>query len=217
VFEDLYGPTEATVVNTGQHIEHDCVATPGRDLVSIGKALPGNRAEVLDSERHVAEVGQVGELALSGVQLAEGYLGAPELTARKFVSIAGERWYLTGDSAYRDENGFIHHLGRVDNQLKILGNRIELDEIEVRVRELSGLQLVAALPWPTREGVHHGLVVFLAGQPRTPDARVMAGLAEKLPAYMLPSRLIWLDELPLNQNGKIDRRALLATLSDAED
>jgi D-alanine--poly(phosphoribitol) ligase subunit 1 len=216
IIEDLYGPTEATVVNTGQRIERSCVITPGRDLVSIGMALPGNHAEVLDRDLQLVKPGQVGELALRGVQLAEGYLGAPELTARKFPTIAGERWYLTGDSAYRDEHGFIHHLGRLDNQIKILGNRVELDEIEVRVRELSGLQLVAALPWPTREGVHHGLVVFLAGQPRTPDASLLAGLAQKLPTYMLPSRLIWLDDMPLNQNGKIDRRALLATLSDGQ-
>ena len=216
VVENLYGPTEATVVNTGQRIEHACVVTPGRDLVSIGKALAGNRAEVVDGDGRTAAAGEVGELALSGVQLAEGYLGAPELTSRKFPIRQGERWYLTGDSAYRDERGFIHHLGRLDNQVKILGNRIELDEIEVRVRELTGLPLAAALPWPTREGVHHGLVVFVAGQPHMSQAQLLAGLARTLPAYMLPSRVIWLDELPLNQSGKLDRRALLATLSDPE-
>lgn len=216
VIEDLYGPTETTVVNTGQRIERICVVTPGRDLVSIGMALPGNRTQVFGADGRPVPDGQVGELALSGAQLAEGYLGAPELTARRFPTIDGERWYLTGDSAYCDEHGFIHHLGRLDNQIKILGNRIELDEIEARVRELSGLSSVAALPWPTREGVHHGLVVFLAGEPRTPDASLMSGLAQKLPAYMLPSRLIWIEHMPLNQNGKIDRRALLATLNDAE-
>jgi D-alanine--poly(phosphoribitol) ligase subunit 1 len=216
VVEDLYGPTEATVVNIGQRIDRSYVVTPGRDLISIGMPLPGNRAGVLVGEGRWAETGQIGELALSGVQLAEGYLGAPELTARKFPTIAGERWYLTGDSAYRDEHGFIHHLGRLDNQLKILGNRVERDEIELRVRELSGLQLVAALPWPTREGVHHGLVVFLAGEQHMSSSALLSALGEKLPAYMLPSRLIWLEHMPLNTNGKIDRHALLAMLDGAE-
>jgi D-alanine--poly(phosphoribitol) ligase subunit 1 len=218
VIEDLYGPTETTVVNTGQRIELEdtYVVTPKRDVMSIGTALPGNRAEVLDPSGKVAAVGEVGELALSGVQLAEGYLAAPELTSQKFPVIDGTRWYLTGDSAFRDVEGNLHHLGRIDNQVKILGNRVELEEIEAHVRELTGLSLVAALPWPTRDGVHHGLVVCLAGEHRIPDATILTGLKERVPAYMLPSRLTWVDAMPTNSNGKIDRRALLETLGEPD-
>ncbi|HET6335159.1 MAG TPA: AMP-binding protein [Polyangiales bacterium] len=214
VIEDLYGPTETTVINTGQRIElgDAYVVTPKRDVMSIGTALPGNRAEVFDARGRVANAGEIGELALAGVQLAEGYLGAPELTAKKFPVIDGTRWYFTGDSAFRDEEGNLHHLGRIDNQVKILGNRVELEEIEAHVRELTGLSLVAALPWPTREGVHHGLVVCLAGENRVADADILTGLATRVPAYMLPSRLVWVDAMPTNSNGKIDRRALLETL-----
>jgi D-alanine--poly(phosphoribitol) ligase subunit 1 len=216
VIEDLYGPTETTVVNTGQRIELEGmgVVTPKRDVMSIGTALPGNRAEVLTASGQVAAAGEVGELALAGAQLAEGYLASPELTAKKFPVIDGTRWYLTGDSAFRDLAGNLHHLGRIDNQVKILGNRVELEEIEAHVRELAGLSLVAALPWPTREGVHHGLVVCLAGEHRVPDATILSGLQERVPAYMLPSRLIWIDAMPTNSNGKIDRRALIETLAE---
>lgn len=218
VVEDLYGPTETTVINTGQRIEPNgaYVATPQRDVLSIGKALPGNRAEVFNAAGRIAATGETGELALSGVQLSEGYLGAPELTAKRFPWIAGERWYLTGDSAFRDADGNLHHLGRIDNQVKILGNRVELEEIEAHVRELTGLSLVAALPWPTREGVHHGLVVCLSGERRIPDATITTGLQARVPAYMLPSRLVWVEQMPTNSNGKIDRRALLETLGDSE-
>jgi amino acid adenylation domain-containing protein len=216
VVEDLYGPTETTVVNTGQRIEGTYVLTPKRDVMSIGTALPGNRAEVLNAAGEIAPAGEVGELALSGVQLAEGYLGAPELTERKFPVIDGIRWYLTGDSAFRDAQGLLHHLGRLDNQVKILGNRVELEEIEAHVRELTGLTLVAALPWPTRDGVHHGLVVCMAGEQRPADATVMTGLQARVPAYMLPSRLIWVEDMPVNQNGKIDRRAVLEALGEPD-
>jgi D-alanine--poly(phosphoribitol) ligase subunit 1 len=218
VIEDLYGPTETTVINTGQRIalEGTYVVTPKRDVISIGTALPGNRAEVWNASGRIADVDEVGELALSGVQLAEGYLGAPELTAKKFPVIDGTRWYFTGDSAFRDAEGNLHHLGRIDNQVKILGNRVELEEIEAHVRELTGLSLVAALPWPTREGVHHGLVVCLAGEHSIADPEIMAGLAARVPAYMLPSRLVWVDAMPTNSNGKIDRRALLETLGDPQ-
>jgi D-alanine--poly(phosphoribitol) ligase subunit 1 len=206
------------VINTGQRIEPEgtYVATPQRDVMSIGMALPGNRAEVFDASGRIAAAGEIGELALSGVQLAEGYLGAPELTAKKFPVIDGVRWYLTGDSAFRDAQGYLHHLGRIDNQVKILGNRVELEEIEAHVRELTGLSLIAALPWPTREGVHHGLVVCLSGDERVPDATILTGLQARVPAYMLPSRLLWVDRMPTNSNGKIDRRALLETLGEPE-
>lgn len=219
VIEDLYGPTETTVVNTGQRIELEgtYVVTPKRDVMSIGTALPGNRAEVLNASGHTAEVREVGELALAGVQLAEGYLAAPELTAKKFPVLDGTRWYLTGDSAFRDAEGNLHHLGRIDNQVKILGNRVELEEIEAHVRDVTGLSLVAALPWPTREGVHHGLVVCLAGEHRVEDETILTGLKERVPAYMLPSRLIWVDAMPTNSNGKIDRRALVETLGDPDE
>jgi acyl-coenzyme A synthetase/AMP-(fatty) acid ligase len=107
-------------------------------------------------------------------------------------------------------------LGRLDNQVKILGNRVELEEIEAHVRELTGLTLVAALPWPTRDGVHHGLVVCMAGEQRPADAAVMSGLQARVPAYMLPSRLIWVEDMPVNQNGKIDRRAVLEALGEPD-
>ncbi len=215
VVEDLYGPTEATVVCTGQRIRRDYVLTPNRDVMSIGTALPGNTAVVLTASRQVAAPGEIGELALAGVQLAAGYLGAPELTEARFPTIAGTRMYLTGDSAFCDANGLLHHLGRIDHQVKILGNRVELEEIETHLREVTGRDMVAAIPWPTLDGVHHGVVAFIAGAPVAADSSVIAGLTARVPAYMVPSRLVWVDSMPVNSNGKIDRRALLEMLPAA--
>jgi acyl-coenzyme A synthetase/AMP-(fatty) acid ligase len=209
VVEDLYGPTEATVVCTGQRIASDPVWTPGRDVLSIGTALSGCEAAIVSDEHEFLPAGQVGELALSGVQLAQGYLGAPELTEARFPVIDGKRWYLTGDSAYRDGDGRFHHLGRIDNQVKVLGNRVELEEVEAHIRDVTAHELVAVLPWPTIDGMHQGLVAFVCG------ARLetlMSALRLRVPAFMLPSRIHWVDQMPVNPSGKIDRQALAQRL-----
>ena len=216
VIEDLYGPTEATVVCTGQRIEcaADYLLTPKRDVASIGTPLPGNQAVVMNEAREIVADGEAGELALAGVQLAVGYLGAPELTAQKFPVIGGQRWYLTGDAAFRDHEGNLHHLGRIDHQVKVLGNRVELEEIEAHLRELARADLVAVIPWPTIDAMHHGLVAFLCGARLTSDEQLTTALKARVPSYMLPSQLHWVASMPMNANGKIDRRALTARLQE---
>ena len=209
VVENLYGPTEATVVCTGQRAESDYVLTPNRDVLSIGTPLPGNEAVVMNDRHEILPPGQIGELVLSGPQLAQGYLGAPDLTSAKFPVIDGKRWYLTGDSAFCGSDGLLHHLGRIDNQVKVLGNRVELEEIEAHLRDITQLELVAVVPWPTVDGMHHGLIAFVCGAER---ASVIPALQRRVPAYMLPSKIHWLEQMPINQNGKIDRRALTRKL-----
>ena len=148
----LYGPTETTIVCTGIRCHDDAVVTPERDTISIGYPFPGTEAAVVDSNLNFLPQGERGELALAGPQFGTGYFRAPNLTASRFPVIDGKRWYLSGDLAYLDSAGRFHILGRTDNQVKVLGNRIELEDVEAHLRAVSGTELVAAVAWPVAHG-----------------------------------------------------------------
>ena len=211
---NLYGPTEATVFCMIQR--EPFVVTEGRGVVAIGQVLPGCTAAVVDDEGQALPHGQAGELAIGGVQLALGYLNAPDLTAQRFPQHGGTRWYRTGDLAVCDAHGVFHCLGRIDNQVKIMGYRVELEEIEAHLRAASGVELVAAVAWPVADGIAKGSVGFVgvsAIQPVDPAA-VITRMKQRLPAYMVPSRIVAMEAMPLNSSGKVDRRALLARLQD---
>lgn len=206
---NLYGPTEATVFCLAQSGE--LPLTPGRDVVAIGRPLPGSEAAVLDPQGRPVADGTPGELAIAGIQLATGYLGAAELTATRFPEIDGKRWYLTGDQAIRDASGTFHCLGRIDNQIKIHGYRVELEEIDAHLRIVTGADVVGSVAWPCVDGTPRGIVGIVGA--RTVDGeQIIAALKQRIPAYMVPSRVIARDSLPLNQSGKVDRKALLAWL-----
>lgn len=211
---NLYGPTEATVTCLGQRMEDPLPLLPGRDLLAIGKPLAGCDAQVLGEGGRPAPAGQAGELAIAGVQLATGYLDAPELTAARFVERAGKRWYLTGDLALRDEAGRFHCLGRLDNQVKVRGHRVELEDIDAHLRQLVAAPAVT-VAWPLSQGAAQALVGFVAGVP-VDEALTLRALRRRLPAYMVPSRLVNLPQLPLNANGKVDRVALRQMLEAGE-
>ncbi|WP_313950737.1 amino acid adenylation domain-containing protein [Accumulibacter sp.] len=204
---NLYGPTEATVFCLTQTITNPLPVTPGRGVLAIGTPLPGNEATVFDAHGRQIADGTPGELAIAGVQLADGYLGAPELTASRFPVIDGKRWYLTGDVAIRDAAGSFHCLGRIDNQVKVLGYRVELEEIDAHLRHVTCADVVGSVAWPLVDGMARGIVSFVGL--RTIDAaRVISELKAKIPPYMVPSRVLALESMPLNQSGKVDRRAL---------
>jgi acyl-coenzyme A synthetase/AMP-(fatty) acid ligase len=184
--------------------------TPSRGIVSIGQAFPGTRLAVVDPEGRFLPRGEKGELALAGAQLALGY-DSEELTARRFPTLVhpvhgAERWYLTGDLAVEDEDGHFHHLGRLDHQVKVLGHRVELEEVETHLREVSGAQAVA-VPWPISDGVAQGLVAFLV-EGKWSAAAVREAMTARVPAYMVPRRLVSMPSLPAAPNGKLDRKAL---------
>jgi acyl-CoA synthetase (AMP-forming)/AMP-acid ligase II len=181
--------------------------TAGRGFEAIGTALGGCEAIVVDSEGAEVPDGMVGELAIGGVQLAQGYLGQPQLTTQKFPVLNDKRWYLTGDFAVRDLSGVFHCLGRIDNQIKVSGYRIELEEIDAALRKVSGQNLVGAVTWPIVDGVAKGIFGFVAGS-QIDHAELTVALKQKLPPYMVPNRVINLNVIPLNSSGKVDRRAL---------
>jgi amino acid adenylation domain-containing protein len=212
--DNQYGPTEATVSCTGYWVEAPMRVTPSRAIVSIGQPFPGTRVGIVDPEGRFLPAGEKGELALAGAQLALGY-DSEDLTARRFPTLVhpvhgAGRWYLTGDLAVEDEDGHFHHLGRLDHQVKVLGHRVELEEVETHLREVSGAQTVV-VPWPVIDGAASGLVAFLVEGGWSGPA-VRSAMAARVPAYMVPKRLIALPSLPAAPNGKLDRKALLRWL-----
>jgi D-alanine--poly(phosphoribitol) ligase subunit 1 len=210
---NVYGPTEATVGCMAQQIAEPLAVTPGRDVIAIGAPFPGTEARIADSNGQALADSMPGELLIAGEQLAAGYLGAPELTAARFPVIAGKRWYRTGDLAMRDRYGRVHSLGRIDNQVKVLGHRIELDEIDAHLRHASGVDLVSAVAWPLVQGAAHGIVAFV-GAAAIDHLQLVGALKARIPAYMMPSRVIALRDMPLNASGKVDRHALRQLLAD---
>ncbi|WP_279629203.1 non-ribosomal peptide synthase/polyketide synthase [Amycolatopsis thailandensis] len=198
---NLYGPTEAAVDVTF----FDTTAAEGGG-VPIGRPVWNTRTHVLDACLRPVPDGVAGELYLAGVQLARGYHGRPGLTAERFVADPfgepGQRLYRTGDLVRRRADGEIEYLGRTDRQVKIRGNRIELGEIEA---VLAAQPEVTAAAVVAKDGA---LVGYVAGGADL--ERLRAAVSEALPAPMIPSSFVVLDEFPLTPSGKLDVRALPA-------
>ena len=211
---NAYGPTEATVFATAYEIplQWPDEVTPKR--VPIGRPLSNRTAYVLDPQGNPVPVGVVGELYLGGEGLARGYLHQPELTAERFVpdpfsGKPGARLYRTGDLARFLPDGDLDLSGRTDFQVKIRGFRIELGEIEA---VLGGHPEVAACAVVAQErgGGEKVLAAFVVGREQASPSveSLRLWLMEKLPDYMIPSRFVAVAALPLNPNGKVDRKAL---------
>jgi len=215
--ENLYGPTEATIACTAQPFDPADAsgAAELNGVVAIGEAFGGTRTTVAGPDLREVAPGEEGELLLSGPQVTPGYWFDAEKTAAAFVHPPGaeEVHYRTGDRVRRPlaAGEPILYLGRMDHQIKVMGHRVELGEIEAVLREASGVDAAIAVGWPLTDSGAGGIAVFVAD----PDADVGAlhkALAERLPDYMMPHRFKLLEELPLNANGKFDRRAMLASL-----
>lgn len=216
VVDNHYGPTEATVACTLQRLGDPALETPGRGTMAIGQPYPGLAAAVVDASGGFVPDGEVGELALSGPQLATGYLDDPEQTARRFPILHHphrglSRWYLSGDLAVRDARGILHCLGRVDNQVKIVGHRVELEDVEAHLRAASGTDAVATITWPIVSGSAAGIVAFVCGAALAPP-EIRERLRQRVPPYMVPQRIVAVEALPRLPNGKVDRHALRALL-----
>ncbi|MGW5516452.1 non-ribosomal peptide synthetase [Nocardia africana] len=191
---NFYGPTETTVEALMADV-HDHAAP------TIGRPFDGMIAEVLDHRLRPVPPGGQGELYLSGPQLALGYLGRPATTAAAFV--AGEdggRRYRTGDLVRRADDGTVAYEGRVDRQVKINGYRVEPDEVSVVLRELDGVRHAAALAFTENGRTRLGALVVGDGT----VARVRSALARRLPQFLVPTRIVFVDEIPLNRNDKLD-------------
>jgi amino acid adenylation domain-containing protein len=211
VIENIYGPTELTIACTAyrwnaQRSPSECE----QGVVPIGEPFDGMEALIVDENLREVPVGHDGELLMTGPQLTLGYWEDDGKTRRAFVVPPGESrtFYRTGDRVRRaSEEGPIVYLGRMDNQVKILGHRVELGEIEARIREASGVEGVVALGWPITPSGADGIEAFL--QTDALDTKsVLDAVRMKLPPYMVPRSLRLVPRFPVNANGKFDRKAL---------
>jgi amino acid adenylation domain-containing protein len=210
---NLYGPTETTIWSTGYRV------TNGQPIL-IGRPLANTTCYILDGQRRPVPIGVIGELYIGGDGLARGYLNRPELTAEKFVPDLfrgnGARMYRTGDLARYRADGNIECLGRIDHQVKIRGYRIELGEIEAALKEQPEIKqavVVAREDTPGDKRLVAYLVASTSTMPATSELRTR--LKRQLPDYMVPTAYVFLDQLPISPNGKIDRKALPAPEADA--
>ncbi|MEV5912402.1 amino acid adenylation domain-containing protein [Streptomyces chartreusis] len=201
---NMYGITETTV-----HVTHRVLTDQdfelGGEVSPIGGAIPGLVTHLLDDRLRPVPPGRVGAIYVAGDQVSLGYLGRPGLTASRFVANPfagdGSRMYHTGDLARRTLDGELEFTGRADDQIQLKGFRVELGEVESAVRELDGVIDVAVT---VAEGADH-LVAHVVG--RVPED-FTESLSRKLPAHMVPGRVLPVDALPLTVNGKLDRKAL---------
>jgi amino acid adenylation domain-containing protein len=212
VVENLYGPTEATVACAYYRWNNGSAAECLHGVVPIGRAFPEHDARVVDEKGAEATPGSPGELCIAGPQVAAGYLQNPKLTKERFVDLTFEgetrRYYRTGDLVVRNERDELLFLGRTDFQVKWNGYRIELGEIEHCLRKASGIDRVAVVAARDANGVVERLLGFV--EDSRLDAKAVLSVCERtLPAYMVPSSIRLVPEMPLNSNGKIDRNRLV--------
>ncbi|MFA0964354.1 amino acid adenylation domain-containing protein [Roseivirga sp. BDSF3-8] len=198
---NLYGPTEASV-DVSYYLTR-----PEGTVVPIGKPIANTQLYILDQSLRPLPVGVEGEIAIGGTGLATGYINAPELTAERFVEnpySKGGKLYLTGDTGYWTESGEIIYTGRADRQVKIKGYRIEPGEIERTLLKMEGVENAAVI---VSGGEVPELAGFYTGK-AFETSSLKTQLASFLPAYMVPSYLVHLEEMPLTASGKTDRRTL---------
>ena len=203
--ENLYGPTEATIFCLRYAWQRGASPHPqGKGIVPIGRPMEGMDAFNINEN----SLDEEGELCLSGAQVTLGYWNNPSKTAEVFGTTKdGKQFYRTGDLCKIDQAGNFLYLGRIDNQVKVEGHRIELEEIEFHTRVFCGDKQVIAVVYTSEAGFHF-ILLFIES-----DKELKKGLEEHLkkhlPGYMIPKEIITVSLFPLNSNGKIDRKALI--------
>lgn len=210
-----YGPTETTVAVTFSKLKRENMFPTGS--ISIGRPFANTRTYVLDANRGPVPIGVAGELYIGGPGVARGYLNRPDLTADKFIrdpfsANPGDRLYRTGDRVRYLADGQIEFLGRIDNQIKLRGFRVELEEIEEALRTQTEIRDCIVV----YDEDQQRLVAYLVPNQSISIADVRNSLKTKLPPYMIPAAFEVIDALPTTANGKIDRRALPEPNSCAE-
>lgn len=200
---NMYGPTETTIWSTCSKI-----TDPGS--INIGYPIDNTDIYIFDNSLNPQPIGVDGELMIGGEGLARGYINLPELTDEKFIPHPfkeGLRLYRTGDIARYQKDGSIECLGRMDDQVKLHGFRIELGDIETHLSAIDGISRAVVMVREDQPG-NKRLVAYYSGQTEHPQDILRQHLLSKLPEYMVPSVFVRVDKFPLTPNGKTDRRAL---------
>ena len=211
---NMYGPTEATVATTSVRIDRDILEK--YPALPVGRPMPGTEVFVTDENRKILPTGSRGEIVIKGPNVSPAYLARPDLTAARFFQEGNQRAYRTGDwGRFRD--GLLFFEGRIDNQIKLNGYRIELGDLEANLRALPMVRDAAVIPVMKNGKVQSlaGFVVpnadFKVADPGL-TTTLRERLRERLPAYMLPRKFVILDTFPMTANGKVDRSKLAESL-----
>ncbi|PTX61370.1 non-ribosomal peptide synthase protein (TIGR01720 family)/amino acid adenylation domain-containing protein [Kordia periserrulae] len=202
---NYYGPTEAAIDVTAINLSNVAVTTN----VSIGAPVANTQIYIVDEALQPQPIGVYGELLIGGVQVAKGYLNRSELTTQKFIPNpfkADETVYRTGDLACWNADGTLQFKGRIDDQVKIKGYRIELGEIEQVIQEIENIQKTVVKVHTTETGDE--LVAYIVADTEIDRKAIQNVLMQKLPDYMVPRLFMQIDEIPLNVNGKADKKKL---------
>ncbi len=201
-----YGPTENTIVSTS------CIGLEEEKANCIGKPIKNCHIYIMNQDLNLAGIYTPGELFIAGKGLSNGYIGIPNINNEKFIDISiserTEKMYRTGDIGYWDKEGNLFFLGRADNQIKISGYRIELEEIEQNMLEYENIKEAVVVCKNAGKENASLCAYFVADKKEEPD-KITEFLHTILPDYMVPNRFIQLNTLPKNMNGKIDRRVLV--------
>jgi len=203
---NLYGPTETTIAISYYQWNKSTENKSMNGIVSIGKVFKDHEAGIFADDHHEALDGTRGFLHICGPQVVPGYLDDPDSTKKSFVEFqhSGDSiWYNTGDLVQQDEDGDLFFLGREDAEVKISGYRVNLLEIDHCIREFTSFEWVA-----TVQGRNEFPVCFIQADLISDDKSVIQACKNHLPWYMLPEKIIFVEAMPLNPNGKIDRNKL---------
>jgi amino acid adenylation domain-containing protein len=205
---NLYGPTENTVWSTFYNYKTDDLNQSYNGMLAIGKAMYGTETIIVDAENNILANGEKGELCLAGTQLTTGYWKNEEKNKEAFFYLEYNnkptRFYRTGDLCSMDKNGKILYMGRLDFQTKIQGFRVELSEIEFHVKSLLNNLNVVAVPFKNKtNNTEIGLVIESI---IFDTENLITYLKSKMPFYMIPSKIVFVENISLNSNGKVDRK-----------
>ncbi|AZU61766.1 D-alanine--poly(phosphoribitol) ligase subunit DltA [Neobacillus mesonae] len=205
---NTYGPTEATVAVTSIEVTAGMLET--YQNLPIGKTKGDTRILIVDENGLPVQPGEKGEMMIVGPSVSKGYLGQPELTNKSFYLYNGEQAYRTGDAAYINEDGLIFYKGRIDFQIKLHGYRMELEEIEHHIANCQYVKSAAVIPIYQDEKVEYLLAAIIPERHEFEKeyqltSAIKKELADVLPAYMIPRKFAYYEELPMTANGKMDR------------
>jgi len=211
---NTYGPTEATVATTSVRIDHTILEK--YSPLPVGYAMPGTEVFVADENREVLPANKRGEIIIAGPNVSPGYLARPDLTANTFFQHGSQRAYRTGDLGQIRDN-LLFFEGRIDEQIKLNGYRIELGDVEANLRALALVRDAVVIP-VIKNGAVQSLAAFVVLSARDEGSdfelahTLRKQLGERVPAYMLPRKFVFLDAFPMTANGKADRTRLAKSL-----
>lgn len=203
---NIYGSTEVTADATCMDTSEAVAGLDDQSVVSIGKPLGNVRVHLLDEAMRPVPIGVPGEICVAGAGLSLGYVNEPELN-QKFCQYGEERIFKTGDIGRWLPDGNIQFLGRMDDQLKIRGNRLELSEVTNKLLQKNGIQEAIVLPREQEAGDIE-LIAYFTAMEEMQGSELRTHLSQLLPAYMVPTHFVQLDQIPMNFSGKVDRKLL---------